>query len=388
MGEGGEFRDLLMGEETLFREERVFDLDYVPERYLHRDGQKQEIAFCLRPALRGGRPLNARILGPPATGKTTAIRLLFDEIESLPEGRKLLCVHVNCQIHTSKFTIFSQIHKKLQGHLPPETGVPFPRVYEAIFRRLVKEGRSLVVALDDMNYLFYDRHANEVLYDLLRAHEVFPGAKTAVLGILSDTDFRYKLDPKTDSMYRPREIFFPPYTRGEILDILRERARAGLYPGVASEAVLEWIAEYAASQGDLRGGIELLRIAALLAEGEASRKIEIRHVEKASQQSRSIALRSLLETLSPEEQMLLKVLSREESRRDSGELYRAVREEKEISYTKFYRILEKLEALRLIDTKFTGEGKRGRTRNIIPRHPGEEVLAILEGFTAKGAEGE
>ncbi|MFH1774443.1 MAG: ORC1-type DNA replication protein [Methanobacteriota archaeon] len=368
------FKETLGYEETLFQDERYFDLDYIPKDFNYRDAQLRSIEMCLRPALRGGRPLNARLIGPPATGKTTAIKLMFSEIREKTD--RVACVHVNCQIHASKFAVFSQVHKEALGHLPPETGVPFPKVYEAIFKKLAKENKSLVVALDDMNYLFYDRHANEIIYDVLRAHEVFPGAKTAVFGILSDVDFNYKLDAKVSSTFRPQEIFFQPYTKSEIVSILKDRAKSGFFPRVISDRVVEKVAEYAFSQADLRVGIELLRKSALIAESEASRKIKEEHVEKAYGNARLVNLKYLLKSLNPEEIELVELLAGSE-RIDSGRLYEAFKKKTKQSYTKFYRILDKLESVRLVDTKFTGKGKKGRTRSILPRYEKAEILNAL-----------
>jgi cell division control protein 6 len=372
---GNFFKDSLRYEETLFQDERYFDLDYIPKDFNYRDAQLQSIAICLKPAMQGRRAINARIIGPPATGKTTAVKLMFNEIKK--ETNRIACVHVNCQIHASKFAVFSQIHKEVFGHIPPETGVPFPKIYEAIFKKLTKGEKSLVVALDDMNYLFYDRHANEIIYDILRAHEVFPGAKSAVFGILSDVDFNFKLDIKVSSIFRPQEIFFQPYTYNEIESILKNRAKFGFFPGVISDEVLGKVAKYAFDQADLRVGIELLRKSALIAESEASRKIKEEHVEKAYGGSRLVNLRHLLKSLSPEETGVIEILA-DMGKIDSGELYETFKQKTGQSYTKFYRILDKLESIRLIDTKFTGKGKRGRTRNIILRYEGEEVLDALK----------
>ncbi len=369
------FKDALGYEETLFQDERYFDLDCIPKDFNYRDAQLRSIEMCLRPALRGGRALNARIVGPPATGKTTAVKLMFSEIRKKTD--RVACVHVNCQIHASKFAVFSQVHKEVLGHLPPETGVPFPKVYEAIFKKLAKDNKSLVVALDDMNYLFYDRHADEIIYDILRAHEVFPGAKTAVFGILSDVGFSYKLDVKVSSTFRPQEIFFQPYTRSEIVSILKDRAKYGFFPGVISDKVIEAIAEYAFSQADLRVGIELLRKSALIAESEASRKIKEEHVKKAYGDARLVNLEYLLKSLNPEEKELVRLLA-ESKKAYSGELYEAFKKKTKLSYTKFYRILDKLESVRLIDTKFTGKGEKGRTRSILLRYEKLEILNFLK----------
>jgi cell division control protein 6 len=368
------FKDRLMEDESLFKDERVFDFDYIPRDFNFRDSQLRELELCLKPALRGGRAMNTRITGAPATGKTTAVKLMFSKVAEVTS--RVVCVHVNCQIHTSKFSIFSQIHKKVVGHLPPETGVPFPRVYEAIFRNLEKDGRSLVVALDDMNYLFYDRHANEIIYDLLRAHEVYPGSKTAVFGIVSDVGFTYKLDLKVSSIYRPYEIFFQPYKAGEILEILRSRIKEGFNPGVVSEGVVEMISDHAFTHGDLRMGIELLRKSAINAELDGSRRITQRHVEKAFESSRLVTLRELLAALSEEERLLVSLIAENEEIA-SGKLYQDYKSRTGQSYTKFYRALDKLESLRLIDTRFKGKGRKGRTRDILSRYCSDEISGAL-----------
>lgn len=370
-------KDMLLYEETLFKNQEVFDPDYIPQDLDHRESQFEGIAACVRPGIKGARPLNARILGPPATGKTTAVKKLFEQLEETTE--KVIPVHVNCQIHASKFAVFSQVHKKVVGHLPPETGVPFSKVYEAIFKKLIRTNKSLIVALDDMNYLFYDRHANEIMYDFLRAHEVFPGAKSSVFGIVSDVDFRYKLDPKVASVYNPREIFFRPYKRSEMLDILGKRAQLGFYPGVIGEEALERLVEHAFSDGDLRLGIELSRSSAMVAEEDSSKEIEVGHVEQAYASSRNANLRHLIEPLEKDEKLLLTTLAALDGEAESGALYDAYKVKAKVSYTTFYRILDKLEALRLVDTSFKGRGKRGRTRNVVLRHDTGEIIGLIGG---------
>ncbi len=355
----------------------MFDPDYVPEEYIHREPQMQSIARCIKPGLRGERPLNALIHGPPATGKTTAIRKLFEELDDIPEATRIARVHINCQITATKFGIFSLIHKAVVGHLPPETGVPFSRVYEAIFRKLRREGKVLLVVLDDMDHLFHDRHANEVLYDILRAHEVFPGAKTAIFSIVSSTEFLYKLADRVRSMFRPQEIHFPPYSAGEMYDILKRRAELGFFPGVINDELVEKIASYAYEHGDLRLGIELLKASAHIAESHASRKITEEHVEEAYVKSRSATLRSLVEAVSEEERLLLKLICKAERGITSGRLYERFARETKLSYTKFYRILGKLEELRLIDTKVAKSEGRGRSREIFLRPSREELLKVL-----------
>ena len=141
--------DILMYDESLFQNINAFDPDYVPPNYNFRDTQMEAMAMSIRPALRGGQPSSAIVLGSPATGKTTAIKKVFELVEKNSE--KVLCVYINCQLHTTRFGIFSQIFKKVFGHIPPETGVPFSRIYDQLMKELQTTGRAIVIALDDIN---------------------------------------------------------------------------------------------------------------------------------------------------------------------------------------------------------------------------------------------
>jgi len=46
-------KNLLMWDETLFRDPEVFEIDHIPEQFNHRDAQIQELAFQVKPGLRG-----------------------------------------------------------------------------------------------------------------------------------------------------------------------------------------------------------------------------------------------------------------------------------------------------------------------------------------------
>ena len=179
--------DILMYDESLFQNINAFDPDYVPPNYNFRDTQMEAMAMSIRPALRGGKPSNAVVLGSPATGKTTAMRKVFDFVEKTSE--KVICVYINCQLHTTRFGIFSQIFKKIFGHIPPETGIPFARIYDQIMKDLQKNDKSLVVALDDINYLFQSKNANKVVGAEVVENAVNNAKRNAKLNNITNTEF-------------------------------------------------------------------------------------------------------------------------------------------------------------------------------------------------------
>lgn len=368
--------DILMHDETLFRDIRVFNPDYVPDKFLHRESQIEALTMCIRPALRGGKPINAIVVGSCATGKTTAVKKIFERIEEYSE--KILCVYINCQLHTTRFNIFSQIYQKIFGHLPPETGIPFSRIYEKIMKHLQSKDQALVVALDDVNYLFHSRNANKIFYDILRAHEEFEGVRTGLFAVISDIEFRFILDKNVNSVFIPQEVIFNPYTSLEIKDILKERIKAGFYPEVISDEILEDITEYTVSIGDLRVGIDLLRLVGNIAEADASKKIQKKHLENAIRNTTSISLKNTIQNLSMSEKTLLKLII-ETKTEDliAGNLYKLLNKINSLSYASFDRLLNKLEFLRLIDIKFTGKGSKGNSRIIILRFDPEEIVKCM-----------
>ncbi len=357
--------DILMYDESLFQNINAFDPDYFPPKYNFRETQMEAMAMSIRPAMRGGKPSNVVVLGSPATGKTTAVRKVFEIVENSTE--KVACVYINCQIHTTRFGIFSQIHKRLFGHAPPETGVPFSRIYDRIMKDLQKNQKALIVAFDDINYLFQSKNANKIVYDLLRAYEEYPGVRTAIFAILSDLEFKYAFDKNVNTVFIPQEISFPLYTYSQIEDILRDRVNAGFFPNVLPDDILEQISMYTFENGDLRIGINLLRSCGNIAEADAGREITQEHFDRAVESLVSVNVAETIKSLNENEKTLLKLIADNEGLYNAGDLSELFKQKTGSSYASFNRALGKLEFVRLVDTKYTGKGARGQSREIILR---------------------
>ena len=368
-------REMLLWDETIFKDREVLEFDHLPEHFAHRESQMESLKFCVRPAFAGGRPVSALCLGPPGTGKTTAIFKLFSEIEA--HSSKVVPVHVNCQMDHTRHAIFLRIYSKLLGHSPPSSGVSFKRVLERIAKTLAKENRVIVVALDDVNYLFPEKEVDRVLYTLLRAHETFPGFRAGVIAILSEPALNYVFDPRVGSVFQAEEVSFPLYSMGEIRDILKRRADLGFYPGVVSDEIIDLVSDLTERAGDLRVGIDLLKRAGMEAERRASRTISKEDVERAYERSRLVHLASALKPLRDDELLLLRLAAEMETSK-AGDLYEKFKEATGAGYTRFHEILNKLDAARLVDTDFSGPGHRGRSRVVRIRYDPKEVLERIQ----------
>jgi cell division control protein 6 len=367
--------DMLSWDESIFRDEHVFEIDYVPEVFEHRDTQLETMTHALRPATRGARPLNVLATGPPGTGKTTAIQKVFGELDAQPGVR---AVRVNGQVDSTRYAVFSRIFRALFDYEPPASGISFKKLFGQIAERLTEEETVLVVALDDVNYLFYENEASETLYSLLRAHEAHPGTKIGVILISSDLDLDIVegLDSRVQSVFRPEEVYFPVYDTPEIVDILRDRIEVGFRPDVVPSTVLDDVAELTAQTGDLRVGIDLLRRAGLNAEGRASKTIEAQDVEQAFDTARHVHLERHLKGLSEPERALLAVVA-ETDAEQAGAVYEAFHEETDLGYTRYTEIVNKLDDLGLLEATYESLEGRGRSRSLSLAHDPETVLDLL-----------
>jgi cell division control protein 6 len=366
---------MLSWDESVFRDEHVFEIDYVPETFNHRESQLQSLKYALRPAVRGSRPLNTMVRGPPGTGKTTAVQKLFGELGAQTGVRT---VRVNCQVDSTRYAVFSRIFEHIFEYEPPSSGISFKKLFGQITDRLVEDDEVLAVALDDVNYLFYENEASDTLYSLLRAHETHSGARIGVIIISSDLalDVIDELDGRVQSVFRPEEVYFPVYDVDEIVDILRGRVRRGFHDGVVGDRELDRVAELTAESGDLRVGIDLLRRAGLHAEMRASRTVSQDDVEAAYDKSKYVHLSRCLRGLSDSERALVRVIA-ENDGEQAGRVYEAFRDDTGLGYTRYSEIINKLDQLGIVDAEYAEIDGRGRSRELSLAYDPEAVLDRL-----------
>ena len=370
--EGG----MLSWDETVFREEQVFEIDYVPEAFLHRDSQMESLKYAIRPAVRGSRPLNVMAQGPPGTGKTTAVHILFDELRAQTDVK---AVRVNCQVNSTRYSVFSRLFEGVFDYEPPSSGISFKKLFSQVTDRLVEDDDVLVVALDDVNYLFYESEASDTLYSLLRAHEEQGGAKIGVVLISSDLelDIIDALDGRVQSVFRPEDVYFPKYDEPEIVDILGERVDVGFHEDVIDAPTLDRVAELTAEQGgDLRVGLDLLHRAGLNAEMRASKTVDREDVEEAYDKSKYVHLSRRLQGLTDSETALVEVIA-ELDGEQAGAVYDAFNDRTDLGYTRYSEIINKLDQLGIIDATYTDVDGRGRSRELSLNYDAEAVLERL-----------
>jgi len=369
-------KDILMWDESLFRNPEVFDLSYIPEVFKYRDNELEAISHNVKPLIKGDFPTNTIVLGPTGTGKTTSVKLLFKDITEV--SNSVVPVYINCQFHYREFSIMSQIFKGIFGYPPAETGKPLTTLYDYTMGELQKKNKTLLVALDDVDFLFHVNVAESILYKILRAHEIFPGVKTGIIGIVTDNAFSFKVSEKIRTVFMPNEVHFKPYSQSTIKDILRYRSEIGLFPSVMDEEVLDKISEITFEKGDLRLGIRGIKEAAMLAELDGRRKIIVEDVEKAIERiSSSLHVKNVFDGLSKTDKKVLKVIAENSGKfTKASDFFNIL--EKDMSYELFRKAITKLENLKIVDIQRAQSRGRGKQNLIHLRVPKEAILEIIK----------
>lgn len=379
-------KNLLAWEETLFRDPDVFELSYVPDQFDYRDDQTEALAFAVRPGLRGGKILDTVCRGPPATGKTTSVKKIFELLDDTTE--LIYPVHVNCKIDSTEYAVFSRIYTALTKNAPPASGTSNKQILDLLARHIRKTGVQPLICLDDANYLMYDKQFTNVLYPLLRMHEVFPEINLGLIVVISDPriDINENLDVRTRSTFHPEIVYFPPYSVREIAGILNARVKAGLYPNVLSAEHLDTIVETCMKYGDVRMGLDLIRRAVMSAEKDARRSVEDSDVEHAIAAHLNLHKLDVIGALSPDELLVLKTaasLFSPETSPTTKEVIDALPATGPKS-TRVSEILNLLEMLGLVDLEYATSGA-GRRRYVHIHGEKDEFLKLIAAAESPGS---
>ncbi|MBU0461012.1 MAG: cell division control protein 6, partial [Nanoarchaeota archaeon] len=75
------FKDMLKGDESLFRNEIALDYDFLPKLLPYRENEQRHLATCIAPLLNGRNGKNLFIFGAPGIGKTAAMKFVFRDLE-------------------------------------------------------------------------------------------------------------------------------------------------------------------------------------------------------------------------------------------------------------------------------------------------------------------
>jgi len=353
------------GEDTVFKNEDVLQTEYLPEKLPHREGQVQAIANAIKPAISGKSPYNLFILGSPGVGKTAVVKHVFNQ---LSEYERVIPIYINCWEYNTRHAVLSKILNELGG-IAPRRGIATDEVYERFESQIKKSNQIPIIALDEIDQLLL-RDGSLLLYDLLRC-----GAKLGLIAISNDPFIGRMLDDRVKSSIAHEEIHFKPYTKAEVLEIVKDRMRLGFRAGKIEEGVAKAVAEFTDSKGgDIRLALECLWKCGRTADQKGT-TAKAEYLNEIFKKASDTYLTDLLKSLSETEKAILKVIAASPEL-SSGELLAQYGEKNKIAERTMRNYVSRLETLKLIDAPMTSKGYRGKSRIISLRIPKDLVLEL------------
>ena len=369
-----------LAQSSIFLDKSVLASNYTPDSISHRDEQIQAIADVLAPSLRVERPSNLFIYGKTGSGKTVSVQHTTRKMLDVASKRSipLRVLYLNCKLKKvadTEYRLMAHLCREF-GKEIPATGLPTDEIYKIFFSCIDSQKQIVLLILDEIDQLV-KKTGDEILYNLTRMNSEMHNAQVCMVGISNDLVFADYLDPRVKSSLSEEELVFPPYNALQIQDILRKRATRAFAQGSVMPGVIEKCAAYAAREhGDVRRAIELLRVAAELAERRGSTTVELSHIDGAEDKIEHDRIVDLVITQPKQHQATLYAVLCTKKPSDSSmiftgevyELYKKICQQcglRPLTQRRVSDIICELDMLGIINAKVISKGRYGRTREIV-----------------------
>ncbi len=386
------FKQYLTGKQIFRNNREILRPSYIPGDLPHRQGQINQLAQITVTALKGERPSNVLVFGKTGTGKTAVVKYLGNEIKKADsELNKVIFLYMNCEVVDTQYGVLQNIGNQFIQDFEdriPFTGWSTERVYNILREKVDDQNRVIIIVLDEIDKLVY-KSGDDVLYHLSKINDDLKNSRVSVIGISNDLKFTEFLDPRVKSRLGEEKLVFPPYNAEQLQDILHQRAALAFDEGVLEGAVIPLCAALAAQEhGDARRALDLLRIAAEIAERSNDDHITEAHVYKAKNKIELDCVTEAVKTLPTQSKLvLLGILINEEKnngRLTTGDVYETYRDLCKVvgvaclTQRRVTDLISELDMLGIIHARVKSFGRGGRTKEIEAAVPLAETRCTLE----------
>lgn len=432
--------DEFLGAKTLFKNKEVLRPNYIPNELPHRRDQVNRLASILVSALRGETPSNIFIYGKTGTGKTAVTKYVGDELNKKAKNlskeyekkifdttleyidnngfeKKFLestldylgfdnffgnelsnsisipvhYIYINCQHVDTQYRVLTHIANtfiKTWDDRLPLTGWPTDEVYNRLRQNIDEAGGVTTIILDEIDKLV-EKSGDDILYNLTRINNDLNNAKANIIGISNDLKFTEFLDARVKSSLGEEELIFPPYDAQQLEDILYDRSNIAFSEKAVENSVIPLCAALAAQEhGDARRALDLLRVAAEIADRDKSDIVDENHVRYALNKIEQDTVAEVVRTLPPQSKLVLLgivlIQSNKVEKLTTGmvfDIYQELCRQLQMDILTQRRVTDliaELDMLGIINARVVSFGRGGRTRLIELSVSIDHIKAILE----------
>ena len=386
--------DKLINDERIFKNREFLSTSYVPSEFPHRENEINAVANILKTAFYGSRPSNILIYGQTGTGKTAISKFICKQLKDKAnnEDIKIHTAYINCKQTNTPYGVLTNIGKTYSTEWEkqiPSAGWRIDKVYSSLKEKADENGGIAIVILDEIDTLV-SKNGDEILYHLTGLNSDLDNSKISLIGISNDAKFTSWLDPRVKSRLGEESLTFSPYNAPQIEDILNQRARIAFKKNTVDPIVMTYCASRAAQEhGDARKAIDLLRIAAELAERNEREIVTMEYVDKAQNVMERDQVNGIVITLPIQHKATLASIilnqgNRSNSQQTTGEVYSTYSRLcksynlDELTQRRIGHIISELDMQGLINAKIVNLGRHGRTKYINLAVPREQLLTIIK----------
>lgn len=375
--------------ETLIKNRRTLTIDYVPEKLPFRDEETKTVAQTLSVVLKGARPSNLLLFGKPGTGKTAVVKKVIEHLHKKAKelGLEVIVPIINTKSANTAYKVLYEIaedmginkeEKKLQVHF---TGLSMGEATDRILDFIGKKKLNVVLVFDEIDSLV-DKNGDDILYNFTRANErISKGGFISLIGISNSLTFKDKLDPRVRSSLSEEEMVFNPYKVEQLQKILIDRSRVAFNDGAIDGATINLCAAMAGKEnGDARKAIDLLRVAAEIAEREKADKVEEKYIRLAQEKIEKDTNFEILKNSTTHTKIIIMAIMKSKIG-NTGEVYEIYSslcrhtEQEPLTQRRITQIISELDQLGLVISNIMSQGRYGRSQRIKITVP---VLTIKE----------
>ena len=377
----------------LIKDRKTLTIDYVPENLPFRDEEARTIAQTLSIVLKGARPSNLLLFGKPGTGKTAVIKNIIKRLQKKAKELEIdvIVPFVNAKTANTAYKVLYEIAEEMginKGEKKQQvyfTGLSMGEATDRILDFIQKKKKLHVILVIDEIDSLVDKNGDDILYNFTRANErMYEGGFISLIGISNSLTFKDKLDPRVRSSLSEEEMVFNPYTILQLQKILSDRAKLAFNDHAISTAAINLCAAVAGKEnGDARKAIDLLRVAAEIAERERASAVQEIHIRQAQEKIEKDTNYEVLRNSTTHTKIVLLAIMKSKNG-NTGEVYETYSslckysEHEPLTQRRITQIISELDQLGLVRTDVVSQGRYGRSQRIKIALPSSTIREALK----------